>query len=176
VKTWNIAAACLLFAVLLGCEEDAALSGGSHGNALDGMKEAASPVRAAEEAAEERFELRIWSPNAQFTAGEPFEVAAELVNLSDEAVNIMHASPLAHFQIYDSNGEGLIKMFMTDQVGIMAQLAPNAPYNPGKKTLKVDQAGTYRIVATASFSLRDSAGQLGEELKVVSAPFEIVVQ
>jgi len=176
VKTWNIAAACLLLAVLLGCEEDAALSGGSHASALDGTREAASPAGAAEEAAEERFELHIWSPNAKFTAGEPFEVAAELVNLSDEAVNIMHASPLAHFQIYDSNGEGLIKMFMTDQVGIMAQLAPNAPYNPGKKTLKIDQAGTYRIVATASFSLRDSVGQLGEELKVVSAPFEIVVQ
>ncbi|HZG84085.1 hypothetical protein [Paenibacillus sp.] len=176
MRTRNAAAAGLLLAALLGCE-DASLSGGSPSEEKPGAaKEAASPVGSADEAEAERFELRIWSPNAEFKAGEPFEVAAELIYRSDEAVTIMHASPLAHFQIYDSNDQPLIKTFVTDQVGFIVPLRPNEPYNPGKQTLKVDRPGTYRIVATASFRLRDADEQWREELRIVSAPLEIVVK
>lgn len=129
------------------------------------------------------FALHVSALTEAPTAAQPIVVTAALTITSERAVQILHSSPLTQIQIYDENDRPIVKTFLTHDVGIVHMLKPNEPYDPdtannvtGKRVIRVERPGTYRLVGTASFYIQTEEGELGEEQKVTSAPYEIVVR
>lgn len=129
------------------------------------------------------FALHVSALSEAPTAAQPIVVAAALTNTSERAIQILHSSPLTQIQIYDENDRPIIDTFITHSVGITHMLKPNEPYDPdtanydtGKRVIRVERPGTYRLVGTASFYIQTEKGERGEEQKITSAPYEIVVR
>lgn len=115
-------------------------------------------------------------------SGEDIEWIAELTNLSDHSVKILHASPLIHVQIYDEQDQPQIDMFVTNDIGLYHVLEPNESYNPdsqtfngGKRLIKVEKPGRYKLVGTASFSI-ESDNKERKDYKIVSEPVWVTVE
>jgi len=142
-----------------------------------------NPARAPEPAIGNDFTVAVAAePGQSLKADKPIAIAAVLMNNTGKIVKIMHASPLVQVQIYDDRNNPLVSFFATDDVGITRELKPGEAYNAdgityggGKRTIRVKQPGTYRLVGTASFSVELDDGT-SKQLRIVSEPAEIAVE
>jgi len=130
---------------------------------------------------EEDFAVTVKAIGESFSSNQKFEAAAELTNKSAAPIKLIHASPMIQIQIYDEQNNPLINTFVRDDIGITLTLEPGAAYNPdsssyegGKRMLKIEKPGQYKLVGTASFSVEQSDGQW-KSFKLASEPCVITV-
>ncbi len=88
---------------------------------------------------------------------------------------------MIHVQIYDEQDRPLISMFVTNAIGLYHELKPGEAYQPdgqiydnGKRTIKVESPGKYKLVGTASFSI-ESDNEERKDYKIASEPVWITV-
>ncbi|MBW7457824.1 hypothetical protein ACFOLF_16095 [Paenibacillus sepulcri] len=131
---------------------------------------------------EEDFEVKVKIMDETLKINKNIEVVAELTNKSGHNIKLLHASPLIQVQIYDEQNKPLINALLTNDIGIMGTLKPGAVYNPdssafngGKRLIKIDTPGNYKLVGTASFSVELSGGER-KDFKLSSEPFEFNIQ
>lgn len=131
---------------------------------------------------EEDFAVTIRAMDETLNINKEIEIVAELKNLSKNSVNILHGSPLIHVQIYDEQSKPLINAFATNDIGLSHKLKLNELYNPdsktyndGKRTIKIEKPGRYKLVGTASFSI-ELSNEERKDFKISSEPYEITVE
>ncbi|GGD98171.1 hypothetical protein [Paenibacillus nasutitermitis] len=130
---------------------------------------------------QEDFAVTVSAIGGTFSSNKKFEVAAELTNKSAAPVKLLHASPMIQIQIYDELNNPLINTFTRNDIGITLTLEPGTAYNPdsssyqgGKRMLRIEEPGQYKLVGTASFSVQADDGQW-KTIELASEPCEITV-
>ncbi|MBO9608744.1 MAG: hypothetical protein J7639_22510 [Paenibacillaceae bacterium] len=140
----------------------------------------ASACGAGNVPADDDFAVAVTVADKVLKANDDLIYATELTNLSKHKAAILHAAPLVHVQIYDEHDKPLIDSFVTATVGIMQTLQPKETYRPGTdngggaKSIRLEKAGTYKLVGTASFSVDTGNGER-KEYKLLSPPVEVTV-
>ncbi|MGM0885249.1 MAG: hypothetical protein ACQEXQ_29925, partial [Bacillota bacterium] len=131
---------------------------------------------------EEDFAVTVKAMDETLKINKEIEIVAELKNLSKNSVKILHASPLIHVQTYDEQNNPLVKTFNTFDIGLNHKFKPDELYNPdsktynvGKRTIKIEKPGRYKLVGTASFSI-ELSNEERKDFKISSEPFEITVE
>ncbi|REK71199.1 hypothetical protein [Paenibacillus paeoniae] len=132
-----------------------------------------------EDLVEENFTTSIAVVDTTLKANKDITLITELTNLSKQSISILHGAPLIHVQIYDEQNNPLIDSFITATIGITHPLKPNKPYKSGsqkdgKTTIKIEKAGTYKLIGTASFSIELDDGNR-KDFRISSQPVEITV-
>lgn len=131
---------------------------------------------------EEDFAVTVRAMDETLEINKEIELVSELKNLSKNSVNILHASPLIHVQIYDEQNKPLVDTFVTNDVGLNHKLKPDELYNPdsktyndGKRMIKIERPGRYKLVGTASFSI-ELSNEERKDFTISSEPLEITVE
>src|SRR5690606_7291751 len=127
---------------------------------------------------EEDFAVTVKVIDEILQINQEIELVAELTNKSKKSVEILHASPLIHVQIYDEQNKPLVNTFVTDQIGLNHKIKPDELYNPdsksynnGKRTIRVEKPGKYKLVGTATFAVHIGNEQR-KEIRISSDPTE----
>lgn len=130
---------------------------------------------------EEDFTVTVRAMDETLEINKEIELVSELKNLSKNSVNILHGSPLIHVQIYDEQKKPLVDTFVTSTGGLNHKLKPDELYNPsktyndGKRMIKIERPGRYKLVGTAYFSI-ELSNEERKDFKISSEPLEITVE
>ncbi|WP_138227107.1 hypothetical protein [Paenibacillus algicola] len=114
-------------------------------------------------------------------ANTEIELITGITNLSGTSVEVLHAAPLIHVQIYDEENKPQIDSFVTNTIDISHKIKPKEFYNPDSKInddenkkISIEKPGKYTLIGKASFAIEIDGER--KEYLISSEPYEITVE